>query len=102
MIKEINFIILWLLEQIQQDNANENKSVATICNEVFPLSRYSMFCFFMPSLSAINHVLIYILIIFESKEFILSELIILLTFCLQFYVRCFCSFLNYIYEQYVI
>ena len=37
MIKEINFILLWIFNQIQQHNADAkdgiNKSVATICNK---------------------------------------------------------------------
>ena len=44
--KSKNFILLRILDQIQQNNADVrdgiNKHVATICNK-FTLSRYSMF-----------------------------------------------------------
>ena len=65
--KSKNFILFRILDQIQQNNADVrdgiNKYLATICNK-FTLSRYSMFCFFMLFLSAVNHTLVYILISF--------------------------------------
>ena len=58
--KRVNFILLRVLDQIQQGNKDVrygiDKSVARICNEeVFPLSRYSVFCFLMLYLLVINH-----------------------------------------------
>ena len=66
-------------DQIQQDNVNAgngiNKSVAIICNEeVISFEQVFYILFLMLSLFAINHVLVYTLISFQSKEFILTNL----------------------------
>ena len=68
--KRRNSILLKILDQIQQNNADArdgiNKSAATICNEesISLKQVFYILFFFMLSLSAINHTLVYILIIF--------------------------------------
>ena len=98
--KRRNLILVRILDQIQQDNEDARDStekfIATTCNKEgisFEQVFYILFfdAVFISNKSSFS---------FKIREFILGQLITLLTPCLQLYVcQFFCSFSNYLCEM---